>query len=158
MLTDKSKTETLGLEIKLISAPRHTMMGISDTQMHCMTNKSDGKADQWLSQEAALRVKVIEMTFCQRCWIWHWLTVQKFNLYWALTHSVQLYTLCLTVMTVPLSHLAPVQPVKQWQRKSPFLSSQRTVPLALHGEGEHWSGISSCRKNKDTEKEVGLLL
>lgn len=43
---------------------------------------------------------------------------------------------------VPLSHFWPDHPVKQWQRNSPFLSSQRTVPLGLQGDGEHWSGIS----------------
>lgn len=55
------------------------------------------------------------------------------------------------VMTVPFSHLAPAQPVKQWHRKSPFLSSQRTVPLGLQGDGEHWSGMSA----EETEKEAG---
>lgn len=58
-------------------------------------------------------------------------------------------------MTVPFSHLAPVQPVKQWHRKSPFLSSQRTVPLALQGEGEHWSGISTSERKANTDRYRG---
>lgn len=95
-------------------------------------------------QELAFRTKDTVML-----WIWRWMTVQEF------AHQLQHTTDRLHIRslytggTVPLSHLAPVQPVKQWHRKSPFLSSQRTVPLSLQGEGEHWSGIS----NKDRQMQ-----
>lgn len=70
-------------------------------------------------------------------------------------HCPNTYPLPFSIMmTLPLSHLAPDQPVKQWQRKSPFLSSQRTVPLALQGDGEHWSGISVWkRQNKERQTQ-----
>lgn len=59
-------------------------------------------------------------------------------------------------MTLPVSHLAPAQPVKQWQRKSPFLSSQRTVPPGWQGDGEHWSGISLNRRKERGRRHCGL--
>lgn len=65
-----------------------------------------------------------------------WMTVQK-HMTSAKLHGPY------NLSHLPFSQLAPAQPVKQWQRKSPFLSSQRTVPLGLQGDGEHWSGIST---------------
>lgn len=77
----------------------------------------------------------------------------------AVVCSVQLHTQLSsslpTGMTLPFSHLAPAQPVKQWQRKSPFLSSQRTVPPGWQGDGEHWSGISANRR-KERAREKAL--
>lgn len=72
-----------------------------------------------------------------------------------LTHA-QLSSPLPTGMTLPFSHLAPAQPVKQWQRKSPFLSSQRTVPPGWHGDGEHWSGISFNRRKERERRHCGL--
>lgn len=87
---------------------------------------------QWTGQGFAVRAKVTVMTFA--------LMYQndRAKIQPLLSSRTQLSIM----MTVPFSHVAPVQPVKQWQRKSPFLSSQRTVPLGLQGLGEHWLGIS----------------
>lgn len=118
-----------------------------------MTNESDKKPDLSISGKARSQ------------WLWHLPTDAGYDTEWRckkiqplLSSSTQcptIYPLSLSiVMTIPFSHLAPAQPVKQWQRKSPFLSSQRTVPLALQGEGEHWSGISlSVRKQRQTDAE-----
>lgn len=70
--------------------------------------------------------------------------------YFSSAHRWGCASLVVQGLTVPFSHLVPVQPVKQWHRKSPFLSSQRTIPLGLQGDGEHWSGMS------ETEEEWGL--
>lgn len=77
--------------------------------------------------------------------VWHCKKMCQINLL-----SVKLWdkTSIYATSTLPSSQAAPVQPVKQWQRKSPFLSSQRTVPMALQGEGEHWSGISDRGNRK----------
>lgn len=98
------------------------------------------------------------LTSIHRCCMWRWMTVQKKKarpLLSSRAHCPNTYPLPFSIMmTLPLSHLAPDQPVKQWQRKSPFLSSQRTVPLALQGDGEHWSGISVWkRQNKERQTQ-----
>lgn len=82
----------------------------------------------------------------------YWINLSRDH---SVVHSAQMRTVTLSLptgMTLPCSHLAPAQPVKQWQRKSPFLSSQRTVPPGWQGDGEHWSGISLNRRKRERER------
>lgn len=60
-----------------------------------MTTETDGKADLSIrgrDGSCLSETRSLAVTSIHRCRIWHWVTVQKFYICWALAHSVQIYT------------------------------------------------------------------